>query len=430
VFLGFGIVILHAIVPDVLAAVAGPAVLACQLMILATALGAASASSRSHAQLSPYRRLYGDALRVPHTHVVFVRGQLLPLLRIAAAALVALMLCVAAGALPSLLPGTLLLSAAAVGVILKIVPVRPGPLRIGAGTVLVAVLGGIVLGMILTALPGFWNDRTPGLDWAISMSHTLRSTAEVAPWCGIVVLVGVGAAATLTSHRAGTHRRRGRAARTWPSAFLAMTTRAIGRGSLLLLRAAKSLAAAVGAFAIAAAIAPGVLTDEPAVELGIRAIPLVLATIVVASLSSFFGPLHVLPMLDLAARRAAGTIRTAITAYLSILALWIVPAPLTVAIVMAVLAGDVRIVIVGLITASGALAGLLLGSLWDRFALRLPDGTVELSLWGHTLTGLVPLAVTAPAIVGGTPGIVVAFLAATFTVAGSAFALSRRVRPL
>lgn len=429
-FFGFCTAILAVIMPDTVAAVAGPTVLLCQLVVLATALGATSASSRAHAQVSPYRRLYGDALRVPQPYVVFVRGQLLPLVRIAAVTITALILCVLTDPLPTLLPVTLLLSATAMVVVVKIVPVTPGSMRLGAGIVVMAVLGGILLGVTLNALARIWQDPALDLDWFISMSQTLRQTAEFAPLGGIALLIGVGAVAILASRRTEAARSQGRIASTWLSAFLLMTTRGIGRGSVMLLRTAKPLAATVGAFAIAAAIAPEVLVEEPSMAIAIRALPLVVATIVVASLSSFFAPLHVQPMLNLVARSSAGSVNAAIRAYVLVVALWVVPAPLTVAIASAALTGDVSIGLVGLVTSLGAIAGLLLGSLADRFALRLPDGTVELSLWGHTLTGLVPALVTVPAIAWGGWGILSAFGAVVLALTASAFLLTRRVRPL
>src|SRR5690606_31084499 len=113
-----------------------------------------------------------------------------------------------------------------------------------------------------------------------------------------------------------------------------------------------------------------------------------------------------------------------------VLALWIVPAPSATALALSVLTGDARVVLVGVTTAIAAVAGLLIGSLFDRFALRLPDGTVELSLWGHTLTGLVPTLITVAGALGGTTGSLVAFAFAGLTVLYASAVLIRRIRPL
>ncbi|WP_300266184.1 hypothetical protein [Microbacterium sp.] len=431
VLLGLTTVLCALLIPDILEAAAGPIVLLCQVMMLGTALSASSASSRANAQFSPYRRLYVDALRVPEPTVVFVRGQLLPLIRLVVLAIVAVVFTIPAGPLPLLLPGTLALAAVAVWCVLRVVPLPPGTSRVGVVAALVAAVAGVLLGLLFRAVPTLWSNQTPVLAWLAETAETLRWAAQVTPAAAIVILAVAGGSAWVASrHRLSPVRAR-RTARTWPRAFLAMTARSTGRGSVLLRRTAKPLAISVAALAVAAAIAPGTFTGDHAVGIGLRAVPLVVAMLVVTALSSFFGAMHVLPMLNLAARYSSvPASRTAVAAYLGVLTLWIVPGPVATATALFALTGDVRIIIVGATTAIAAVAGLLVGSLFDRFALTLPDGTIELSLWGHTLTGLVPTLLTVPGALGGTVGMLVAGVLAVLAVFVASAVLIRRIRPL
>lgn len=431
VLIGLTTALCSVIVPDVLEAVAGPIALFCQVMMCGAALGAASGPSRADAQLSPYRRLYGDALRVPDTIVVFVRGQLLPLIRIGALAVVALTFSAPAGAFPFLLPGTLALAAAASWYVLRVVPLPPGTSRVGVLAVLVALVSGLVLGLLFRVLPALWSSQIPALVWLAETATTLHSIAQLAPVVAIPVLLIVGAGLRATYRRRPLRVLAYRTARTWPQAFVAMTARGRGRGSVLLLRTAKPLATALAALAIASLIAPGTFAGDHAFGMGLRAAPLVVAMLVVAALSSFFGALHVLPVLNLASRHSSvRTSREAVAAYLSVLALWILPGPILMALALAVLTNDVRTIIVGVTTALAAVAGLLIGSLFDRFVLKLPDGTIELSLWGHTLTGLVPTVLTVPGALWGTTGALGACVLAVLAVLYASAVLIRRIRPL
>ncbi|MFV0374373.1 hypothetical protein [Microbacterium sp.] len=400
-----------------------------EVITLVAATGAGTRSARTLAQRVPYARLYGDALRVEPEVVLFVRGQLPALLKIGACLPIVITCAIIVGPFPWLLPGVLLLVLAAIFFVLRVVPLRPGRVGISWGSILSALVAGMGAGLALRVVARAPEGNALPQEWVRESVGYGRFVAEVVPIVAVVGLCAVVAVATRAARRverAPLHA----PVYGWITAMGAITGRGVGRGSELLLRTLNPLAAAIVLVSTAAAVAPASIEPEHPAAIAVRALPLIFAMIVSTALSSFFGAAHVLPLLNLTARFRSRSVWRGVVAYLLVIASWIVPTPAILGIAGAVLTGSGMMVASGFIVGIAAVGGVLVGSLFDRYALRLPDGTIELSLWGHTLSGLAPTVAAFPMIAWGTQWSWASLAAGLLVVWGSACVLYRRVRPL
>lgn len=356
-----------------------------EVLMALTALSAVSGSARAHAHVTPFSRLLFDALRVAPQASVFVRGQLRPLLRVAAITVIALTATISGTADAATVGGVLLVGAAAALLITVGVSRAPRGMRASPVAVALAVGGGAAAGFLLATVNPVAPLTLDVEDLSRFMTDQLRSASSFSP--AAIVAVLVVAALALRFGRATAVESALRRVHGWPSAFVALVTRSIGRGSIILRRTLRPLFLFSSAVLAAGLAGPGALAGVAPGTAGIALLPLVVASIVSATASTFLTPLHVLPLFALAARSAPRSIPVAVAVYGVTLIVVVAVPTLVLGAGVALLRFDPSPLLVAVVASFGAVAGLIMGSFVDSGIQRLPDGTIELSIHGHLVSG-------------------------------------------
>ena len=363
--------------------------LVAEILMALTALSAVSGSARAQAHLTPFSRLLFDALRVAPRASLFVRGQLRPLLRVAAIAVIALTATVSGPADGATVGGVLLVGAAAVLLIAIGVSRVPTTTRSSPVAVALAVGCGAAAGFFLSAVNPVALSALDVEEVFRSVTDQIRSASSFSP--AAIVAVLVADALALRFGRTTGVEFALRRVHGWPSAFVALVTRSAGRGSIILRRTLRPLGLLSSAVLAAGLAGTGALAGVAPGTTAIALLPLVVASVISATASTFLTPLHVLPLFALAARSAPRSIPVAVAVYGVTLTVVVAVPTLLLGAGVSLLRSDPSPLLVAVVTSFGAVAGLLAGPFADSGVQRLPDGTIELSVQGHLVSGAPPL---------------------------------------
>lgn len=363
--------------------------LVAEVLMALTALSAVSGSARVQAHLTPFSRLLFDGLRVAPRASLFVRGQLRPLLRVAAIAVIALTVTISGPADVATVGGVLLVGVAAVLLIAVGVSRAPTKMHSFPVAVALAVGCGAAAGFFLSTLNPVALLALDVEELFRFVTDQLRSASSFSP--AAIAAVLVTDALALRFGRATGVESALRRVHGWPSAFVALVTRSVGRGSIILRRTLRPLCLLSSAVLAAGLAGTGALAGVAPGTTAIALLPLVVASIVSATASTFLTPLHVLPLFALAARSAPRSIPVAVAVYGVTLTVVVAAPTLVLGAGVSLLRFDPTPLLVAVVTSFGAVAGLILCPFADSGVQRLPDGTIELSIHGHLVSGAPPL---------------------------------------
>lgn len=404
-------------------------IVAMETAMTMTTLMVATPRARERAYQSPYTRLIVDGLGASKRAMAVVRGAALPALKIVSIGALTTLTALATGQDLAVVSAAGLLTVFLAVFAVSVTTVPPKTSRRRTFGLAVGSVAGVVVGLLIRELNTASLEGAALLLLVNDLSQGARLLAGTAPFAVIV-----GFVVLYLWHRRGgattTDVRKLSPVHGWVRAFWELPLRDWGRGPLLLRNVEYPLQCIALAVCAAGITSFGSTGEVTAALDRFWMLPVVAVVIVMTAIAIFMNPEHILPFLSVVIRTGSGGVVGIVGRYLGVLAVRIWLTSLLLGLGTSLLSQNVVPLFVATVAAMGAAGGLAVGPLTDPYRQRMPDGTVEISVFGHAVMGLFPISVALLAALGGPFGLGGSVLLAVGCLLGGAITILRRIKPL